>query len=200
MQAKVSELYNKYGGLYDSLLSIIRESEMRVIAEEQDSLFSENVNFFIKSYMINICSYLEAYLQDIALELANDINERVKIAKIPHNFLYWNMRNDLKDKNLKFENANFPAEMKNISDTISANPHKTIKAYRLLGIDLTLENDFNENKDLINSVVIKRNNIIHHNDSAMDVSFGDLALNIDSFKRYMRAIQSAIINISTSTE
>ena len=51
MQARAAELYEKYENLYDLLVSIIQVSEQRVISEEPDDLFSDNVNFFVKSYM-----------------------------------------------------------------------------------------------------------------------------------------------------
>jgi len=199
MHNKATELYEKYENLYDLLCSIIKKSEQRVIAEPQDDLFSDNVNFFVKSYMINICSYLEAYLQDIAFEYHKSINEKIKSLKIPHNFIYWRLSKDIKDKDLKFEEANYPANKKEISDNLSANPYRTIKLYRLLGIDLTTEAEFNENKDLVNTVIIKRNNIIHHNDSAMDVSFSDLITNIEIFKKYMSAVKNAVITSSSIT-
>lgn len=199
MQVKASELYEKYENLYDKLISIIQISENRVLAENQDALFLENVNFFVKSYLINICSYLEAYLQDLAFEYAKVINERIKNAKIPFNFIYWKVSKDPKDKYLKYEQAAYPANKKDISDELSANPYKTIKIYRYLGVDLTSENGFNDNKDLVNTVVTKRNNIVHHNDSAMDISFSDLIVNIEVFKSYMEAIKNAVENSSNIT-
>ncbi|MCX7093344.1 MAG: HEPN domain-containing protein [Methylobacter sp.] len=199
MQARAAELYEKYENLYDLLVSIIQVSEQRVISEEPDDLFSDNVNFFVKSYMINICSYLEAYIQDLAFEYAKVVNERVRNAKIPHNFIYWKVAKEVKDKDLEFKEANYPADKKEISESVSANPYKTIKLYRLLGVDLTSEASFNANKELVNSVVIKRNNIVHHNDSAMDVSFSDLIINIEAFKKYMEAIKCAVVHATNST-
>lgn len=193
MQDKINELFLRYENLYDDLVDIIELSENRVLSDDQDKLFSDNVNFFVKSYMINICSYLEAYLQDIAYEYAKEINRRIRIARIPHNFICWKVSRDPKEKELKFEEANYPSNRKDIADGLSANPYKTIKTYRLLGIDLSSEDDFNNNKDLVNSVVNKRNNIVHHNDSAIDVSFSDLSSNIQVFKVYMGAIKNAVL-------
>jgi len=199
MQDKVDELFGRYESLYDNLFEIIELSEDRVLSENPDALFSDNVNFFVKSYMINICSYLEAYLQDLAYEYAKEINHRIRLAKIPHNFIYWKASRDPKEKDLRFEEANYPANRKDISDGLSANPYKTLKAYRILGIDLSAENEFNKNKDLINAVVNKRNNIVHHNDNAMDVSFSDLSSNIQVFKIYMGAVRNAVLCASGNT-
>ncbi|MBZ5488175.1 hypothetical protein HW452_11640 [Halomonas aquamarina] len=199
MEDKVDELFGRYQSLYDNLFEIIELSEDRVLSENPDNLFSDNVNFFVKSYMINICSYLEAYLQDLAYEYAKEINRRIRIARIPHNFICWKASRDPKDKDLAFENADYPSSKRDISDGLSANPYKTLKAYRLLGIDLSKEDGFNKNKDLINTVVNKRNNIIHHNDNAIDVSFSDLSSNIKVFKLYMGAIRNAVLFASGNT-
>ncbi|MBW5800977.1 HEPN domain-containing protein [Halomonas elongata] len=199
MQDKVDDLFEKYKNLYDNLFEIIELSEERVLSDNPDELFSDNVNFFVKSYMINICSYLEAYLQDLAYEYAKEINRRLKLARIPHNFIYWKASRDPKEKDLRFKEADYPSNKKDISDGLSANPYKTLKAYRLLGVDLSAEDEFNKNKDLINAVVNKRNNIVHHNDNAMDVSFSDLSSNIHVFKMYMGAVRNAVLYCSGNT-
>lgn len=191
-----NELYGKYEGLLTTLKGIISQSHSRVLEEEPDEIFSDNVNFFVKSYLINICTYLEAYLQDIAFEHTNRISERLKDASIPHNFLYWKLAKEVKEKDLSFENAKYKFNKKEISDAISGNPYKTIKAFRLIGIDLNSDDKFNEHKELINSIVNKRNNIIHHNDDASDISFSDLITNIDIFLEYMLTINSLVADLN----
>jgi hypothetical protein len=69
--------------------------------------------------------------------------------------------------------------------------------FRFLGIDLLGEEGFNKNKDVVTSVVVKRNNIVHHNDSASDVSFSDIEGYIDVFVDYMLAIQKAAYGAKT---
>jgi len=190
MQAE--ELFHQYEKLYISLRQIIKDSEKRVLDSTPDELFSSNVNFFVKSYMINICTYLEAYLQDIAYWYSKEINTRLQEANIPHNFIYWQTSRETKSKDLKFIDSSFPVAKEDISDSLSANPYKTIKLFCLLGVDLTKIEAFQTNKELVNSVVIKRNNIIHHNDKAMDVSFSDLLSYVDVFLEYMRSIDTAL--------
>ena len=190
------ELYEKYEGLLTTLKHIISQSQGRVLKEEPDEIFSNNINFFVKSYLINICTYLEAYLQDVAFEHTSRISQRLKDASVPHNFLYWKLAKEVKDKDLVFENANYKFSKKEISDTISGNPYKTVKAFRLIGIDLNLAVNFNEHKELVNSIVSKRNNIIHHNDDASDISFSDLLLNIDVFLEYMSSINEIVGNLN----
>lgn len=194
MQAKIIAISQRYNQLYDSLISIIQTSEVRVLDLQQDDLFANNVNFFVKAYLTNICSYLEAFLQDLAFEYAKSINERIKLAKIPHNIVYWKTANEIKSNKLLFKNTEISVTRQDISDNLSANPYKTINTYRLLGINVESEQGFIDNKDLVNAVVTKRNNIIHHNDQAVDVSFSDLVLHIEVFKKYMAAISKALEN------
>ncbi|MBE0472187.1 MAG: hypothetical protein IBX55_22105 [Methyloprofundus sp.] len=187
-----SALYEKYYGLLSALRVIIEQSQERVIGDEPDVLFASNINFFVKSYLINICTYLEAYLQDVAFEHASRITERLMQAKIPHNFLYWRLSKDTKEKDWKFENASYKCEKKELSDVISGNPGKTIAAFRSIGVDLISSDSFSQHTDLVGSIVSKRNSIIHHNDDASDISFSDLLENIDVFLEYMQSIKELL--------
>ena len=184
-----SDLYGKYESLLKALKVIVEQSHARVISDEPDVIFSDNVNFFVKSYLINICTYLEAYLQDIAFEYSRRVNERLIQAEIPHNFLYGKLVNDVKDKELRYVNASYAYKKEELSDIISGNPYKTIKAFQLIGIDLSSSEKFVEHKNLIGAIVNKRNNIIHHNDEANDISFSDLIVHINVFLEYMLAIE-----------
>jgi hypothetical protein len=184
--------YDRYATLYYSLRDIIILSEERVLREEPDELFMQNINFFVKSYLINICTYLEAYLLDIAFMYASEINSKVTSLRIPHNYVHWRMVKDIKDKDLAFSDFNLAVTKKEISDQLSANPYKTIKVFRYLGIDLTCITEFENNKDLVSSVVNKRNDIIHHNDNAVDITFADLLSYIQTFLIYMKSIDGVI--------
>jgi hypothetical protein len=185
-------LYGKYEALLITLKKIIEQSQARVLREEPDDIFSDNVNFFVKSYLINICTYLEAYLQDIAFEYSGRVSDRLKQAKIPHNFLYGILSKDIKEKELEYVDASYMYNKKELSDIISGNPHKTINAFRLIGIDLGSSEKFVEHKNLVGTIVNKRNNIIHHNDEASDISFSDLLLHIDVFLEYMLSINNLL--------
>lgn len=191
--------YQRYEGLYFSLKEIIKSSEERVLREDSDELFIENVNFFVKSYLISICTYLEAYLQDVAFMYASDLDNRVKCAEIPHNFVHWRIVKEIKDKELDFKNVDLSVNKKEISDNLSANPYRTIKLFRYLGIDLTSKDGFEDNKALVNSVVNKRNNIVHHNDKARDISFSDLVSYIKVFLSYMKSIDDSIVQSRKTT-
>lgn len=192
MQQSASvDIFARYESLFVSLKSVIKESENRVIRDIPDELFSENVNFFVKSYLISVCSYLEAYLQDVAFKYTQELNLRISSANIPHNFIHWKMVNGLKDKNLKYEVVDLSVSKGDISSNISANPYRTLKLFQLLGIDLSAVTGFQNNRDLVNTVVTKRNNIVHHNNDAADVAFGDLITYIDVILVYMKSIDEA---------
>lgn len=193
IEANLDKILQKYESLLDHLDSIIIHSEKRVLLDE-DELFTDNVNFFIKAYLVDMCTYVEALLQEIALVLSNDIHLRLRDANIPINFLHWQLpSSNYKDRDLKFEIANFSPLAQDINDRLSANPYKTLKLFELLGVELASCQYFKENKSLINSIVSKRNNIIHHNDAALDISFNDLNEYIKIFKEYVREIIKHII-------
>ncbi|WP_342040303.1 MAE_28990/MAE_18760 family HEPN-like nuclease [Aeromonas caviae] len=177
------------------LKEIIKQSSDRVLSDEPDELFSTNVNFFVKSYLISICTYLESYLQEVAFELAKGICERANSANIPHNFLYWMTAKEIKEKDLKFTNATFKITKEKISDELSGNPYKTIRLFRFLGINLSSEVEFTNKKDLVNALVNKRNQIVHHNNSANDISFNDLLHNIELVVSYMNIIQQCVDSV-----
>ncbi|MCP4159658.1 MAG: hypothetical protein GY760_06260 [Deltaproteobacteria bacterium] len=187
-----SSLLIKYESLFDSLEVIIKCSENRVVCDTPDELFIDNVNFFVKSYIISICTYLEAYLQDIAYQYIQDLNERISQTSIPHNYVLWKIRKEVKSKELKFQNLNIETTKKELSDNLSGNPYKTITLFKYLGVDITCDNAFQKSKALVSSIVIKRNNIIHHNDKAMDISFSDLFHYIETVLIYMNSIDQSI--------
>ncbi|WP_318438701.1 HEPN domain-containing protein [Photobacterium leiognathi] len=191
-----SETYQKYESLFLDLKLIISKSEHRVICNQPDELFLDNVNFFVKSYLISICSYLEAMLQDLAFIQAQEINSRVLNAKIPNNFMLWRVADNIKEKDKRwgYNTGNLFISKKEISNNISANPYRTLKLFNKLGINLNANDTFESNKDLINTIVEKRNNIIHRNDRATSISFGDLGDYIDIILIYSKAI---VISLET---
>ena len=99
---------------------------------------------------------------------------------------------DIKEKELEYVDASYAYTKKELSDIISGNPYKTINAFRLIGIDLGSSEKFVEHKSLVGTIVNKRNNIIHHNDEASDISFSDLLVHIDVFLEYMLSIESLL--------
>ncbi|WP_141099346.1 HEPN domain-containing protein [Pseudomonas nitroreducens] len=188
-----NEIFEKFKKQYENLEGIISESQKRTVSDPVDDLFSENLNFFIKAYLINICTYLEAFLQELALCRLERIKKLVSDVSIPHNLMIWCTKAEHKEKDLKFEEFKIEKTKSDISDELSGNPYKTINTFKLLGIDIRKNQKFEEHKDVIGSIVTKRNNIIHHNDEASDISLNDLITYIPKFIEYSSGILESIL-------
>lgn len=186
-----TECFERYCSLFLSLKEIVDETEQNTLLEE-NYFFNKNINFFVKSYLITLCTYLESYLSEAAEWHCDKLNNKIKAASLPHNFLLWRVKKDFKDKELKYIDADLKVDKDEISDNLSGNPYKTIKIFSYLGLNLTSSSEFNSNKDVINSIVIKRNNIIHHNDHANDISLSDIKGYIDLFLIYIKTIDDII--------
>lgn len=148
--------------------------------------------------MVTICTYLEAFLQEIAHEYANLISKKANDAKIPKNFILWKMVSNRKNEDLDFNHLEIVVNKKEIADEISGNPGKTISLFKYLGINLLEVSNFCTSKDLVGSVVEKRNNIIHHNDDATDITFKDLQDQIVTILNYMEAINDKISSLTSA--
>jgi len=61
-------------------------------------------------------------------------------------------------------------------------------------LDLNTNSEFENYKDIIGAIVTKRNNIVHHNDEASDISFYDIIGNIKLIKEYITIIDKEVIN------
>ncbi len=189
-----TECYERYHSLFLSLKEVITDTERNIIANENE-FFNKNVNFFVKSYLITLCTYLESYLTDVATWHCEKINNRIKSACLPHNFLVWRInKKGFKEQDLKYSDADLTVDKGEISDGLSGNPYKTIKAFSYFGVNLVTSSDFNSNKDVVNTIVTKRNNIIHHNDHANDISLADINGYIDLLLKYMMAIDKAVFD------
>lgn len=202
MNNQPTSFYEHYAKLYSSLIKIIAASEQRLLQDSPDELFHENSNFFAKAYLVSICIYLEAYIQDTAYMYADELNSRLKSAMIPHNFVHWRI---LKDKDITkgiwaFKDLELLIDKEDLSDRVSGNPGKTIDLFRKLGINLESLNDFKLNKDRVGFIVEQRNKIVHHNDKAADITFSDLLAHINVFLTYMKSIDDAVMeNMSRRT-
>lgn len=175
-----------------ALQKVIQISGERVIQPEPDELFIENINLFIKAYLVSICTHLESYLQELAFNHATQINNRIQLAKIPTNFATWRITPKYKPADLKYEILNLEVSKKDVSENISGNPYRTIALFRLLGIQIENDADFQSKRSIVNSIVEKRNNIIHHNDNANDITFNDLISYIENVIIYMSGIKKAL--------
>lgn len=185
--------YPTYEKLVLRLKEVVTISQQRITDESPDPLFNENLNFFTKAYLISLCTYLEAFLQDVAWAYVSSVNDRIATAQIPSNVVRWCFAKDVREKDLAFEALTLDLSRKDVADELSGNPGKTIALFRKIGIDLRSNGEFEACKEVVGSIVAKRNNIIHHNDSAADISMKDLLSYADQFLSYMRAVQTCAL-------
>ncbi|BFU63953.1 HEPN domain-containing protein [Rodentibacter abscessus] len=77
---------------------------------------------------------------------------------------------------------------------ISGNIKKTFNVFELLGVELANVVRDKPIKDQITAIVNKRNDIIHRNDDAIDISLSDISQYIETVDNYMSTIKDGIIN------
>jgi RiboL-PSP-HEPN len=174
-------LLNNFLDQFDGLKKVVTESAERSIQDPPDALFYEHQNIFIKAYLVSACSMLEAFIQDLAYAYVEVIQNRINGVNLPFNMIMWAAEHE--KARLDFKRFTSNKAKKDISDLISPNYYKTMKAFAKVGIDLSASNIDNF-KDLITSKVEKRNKIVHDNDEALDLSFADIVDTIDKFKEY----------------
>jgi len=187
-----SETFRKYANLLADLKSLVEETEKRVLRAEPDPLFVQNANFFVKSYLITLCTYLEAFQQEKALEFIQRIDAKIRTIAVPRNVIRWSIAQEVKDKDLSFERFSLGISREKVFDELSGNPRKTMTLFKLLGVDLRSNPHFEGAKDAVFSVVSKRNRIIHHNDDASDVTLGDIKTWCQTFAEYSLAIDKCV--------
>lgn len=178
----------------DSLFNIIEESNRRIMQETPDALFVGNVNFFTKSFLVIMCVYLEAYIKDVLEFYGNELDKRLSSCLIPHNLVKWSFQpqSSLKASDQMDCVYKINITKENIDKHISANPYRTKGLFTDLGIYLDGCTLFSEKIDEINSIVTKRNQIVHYNDDASDVSDGDLKHYIVTIKEYIAVLDTEI--------
>lgn len=188
-----TDIYKKYLELYEDLRTIVHETEKRVTQVDAalDSFFSENYNFMTKAFLINICIYLESYTKDIVYHKINSINSILERSEIPYNLVKWSIQfpKDLKDSDLRFENMRITIKRQDIDSYVSGNPYKTMRLLKRLGLNLEISQ---EHLELIDSIVKKRNQIIHQNSDASDVSLSDVLRYVDEVLEYMLILDNSL--------
>lgn len=142
-----------------------------------------------------MCTYLEAFLTDIAFIRIENITHKLQNVSIPHNIVKWSFCNLSKDKIdglEEFKDLSISIKKDDLNEHLSGNVNKTINAFKKIGMNLIKIQGFSDNKDQISSIVNKRNKIIHKNDDASDVSMVDLINNIETLIKYMDSIKTAV--------
>lgn len=179
---------------YTKLAEIIETTNKRLLSDEPDKLIVENVNFFTKSFLVMMCAYLESYIKDALMIIIDDVNSKLNSTKIPHNLIKWtlNIEKEFKESDSKFEQLKIKLKKRDLDDYISGNPFKTKELFKKFGIPLDKSENFNSQKDIVNSIVVKRNKVVHHNDDASDISYKDLNDYIEIFKNYLENLDKEI--------
>ena len=189
---------NKYLSQLDNLKIIANESSQRIVND--DPLFATHVNVFVKSYLIMLCSILEAYLKEEVMDYIEEVDCLLNELKFTKNLLAWGMlskQDDLYKKLVGNEITVFSLgiDEKEVDDRLSANVERTITTFRRCGVNIIDCPAFVASKSLIASIVIKRNAAVHHNDEASDISLLDIVVWIDEIKDYVKGISSFVSGI-----
>lgn len=176
------------------LKEIIDTANCRLISDTPDSFFQENANFFTKSFLVIMCAYLESYLKDALMVIVDETNNKLATHYIPHNLIKWsfNIDKEFKDNDSKIEPLKLKIKKKELDDFISGNPFKTKDLFKKFGIVLDNNANFNNQKEIINSIITKRNKVVHHNDEASDISNKDLKDYIDAILDYISNIDNLV--------
>lgn len=173
-----------------------------IISDEPLSFVYENANFLTKSFLISLCGYLETYLKDVLEVLIIDYNERITRESFPYNLVRWSIENkdksDSKVQNLldkkktRYEDLSIKLKKKDLDAFISGNPFRTKELFTMFGINLDEVEYYNQNKDTVNQIVVKRNNILHHNDDASDLSNQDIMNYLTEIKNYCKKLDEQV--------
>jgi hypothetical protein len=199
METKAFFDYNKK---LEDLERTINDCNSVLISDTPSSFVYDNANFLTKSFLIALCGYLETYLKDVLEILIIDYNERISRENFPYNLIRWTIENKekpdskvqalLERKKSRFEHFQVKLKKKDLDPFISGNPYRTKDLFEMFGFDLDEEYDFNSRKETINHIVLKRNNILHHNDDASDISNTDVLQFIIEIRDYSKKLDELI--------
>lgn len=198
----MTKAFENFDDKLKGLKEIVKECDRILISSEPLSFVSDNVNFFTKSFLINLCGYLETYLKDVLELFILDINEELKKSAFPHNLVRWSIETKpntkakvstiLEKGKCRYEPLMIKLQKRDLDPFISGNPFRTRELFKMFGFDLGSSQYFNNSKELINTIIVKRNNILHHNDDASDLSNSDILTQIKEIKNYAMEIDNII--------
>jgi|JI9StandDraft_2_1071091.scaffolds.fasta_scaffold146427_2 hypothetical protein len=179
----------------DDLNLMAVETNNRFLSKDSDLFISKNINFFTKSFMVIMCAYLESYLKDICMVIIDEMNNRLLENQLPYNLIKWHLSKDkdLKEADLKFENLHLRIKKNDLDEYISGSPFRTETLFKKFGIKLGENIEFKTFRDKVNTIIVKRNNIVHYNDDASDLSVNDIVGNILFIKTYIHTIDKIVV-------
>lgn len=190
-----TEIFNNYIEQFRKLKDLIIETNKRVVDNPEDEYITNSINFFSKSFLVMACAYLEAYLKDVAIAIVAEVDKVLSLNPISSNLIHWSvLKEKFKESGGEYDDFKLSIDAKVIDNEISGNVGKTISLFSRLGINLLRSDNFNDNKDIISSIVVKRNDVVHHNDEVGDLSFLDIVGRVDYLMIYIKAIDDEIID------
>lgn len=191
-----THIFIKSEELLNNLINLSELTNQKTIDGNSDEYFEININFFTKSFMVLMCAYLEAYVKDVAQFYIQEVNKVLIRTNIPANILKWSILKNKFDhkKENDFSTLKLSISEDDIDKNVSANPHTTTPFFVRLGIDLSQNSDYAEVKDTIETIVNKRNSIVHHNDAASDIGLADVVENAKLIKCYIKILDNEILS------
>ena len=176
---------------------MVKKTELAVIEGANTTpLVTDNVNFFTKSFLISACAHLEMCIKEIVFELAADIDARLSMAAIPASIVEWRLTQKKRTETNSGGKPLLRVNMtkKEVDDMVSGNVYRTREALAIVGVELSDNKEQWESwKDSIQAIVTRRNNIVHHNDDASDLSMGDIKVHIQSIINYIDFVVAACL-------
>jgi hypothetical protein len=197
-----TKVFNNFEEKLEDLEKTITDCNEIIISDEPLSFVYDNANFLTKSFLISLCGYLETYLKDALEVLIIDYNDRITRENFPYNLVRWSIENKdksdskvqslLDKKKARFEDLSIKLKKKDLDAFISGNPFRTKEIFTMFGINLDALEYYNENKDSVNQIITKRNNILHHNDDASDLSNQDILEYTNQIRTYCKKLDEQV--------
>lgn len=194
MSARVTSAAQTYKLGLTELEAMVHATEQEVVGGSGSSpILTDNINFFTKSFLISLCAHLEMCIKEIVFAIAEDIDERARAASIPTALIEWRYNTKKKGDGItQGVRLEIGMTRKEVDDLVSGNVYRTKEALAYVGVDLANDKAAWEMwKDMIQTIVTRRNNIVHHNDDASDLSLGDIRQYIASARAYIDFIINA---------
>jgi hypothetical protein len=195
----LNKILSKHQDLLDEV--ILHAQEIKSLLLKDEDYFGRNNNFLVRSIVINICSCIESYVKEVfEFVVVHHFGEQLKKMGMPLPIAYLLQEKGVSEKVLKStkDKANFVLNndkrtLDNITEYPSANFDKTLNVFAIMGIDLK---DYIEEADVsqITQLVNKRNQIVHKNDRAGDISIADTIKFTQVTKNYLQLMHKALLS------
>jgi hypothetical protein len=206
----ITKAFESFKDKLADLKKTIDDCDAILVSDSPSSFVYQNANFLTKSFLVNLCGYLETYFKDALELLLIDYNDLVRKGNLPYNLIRWAIEQKpnadakvsslLEKKHCRKESLTIKLKKKDLDQFISGNPFKTRELFEMFGINLEESTYFNNTKELINTIITKRNNILHHNDNASDISNSDILFHIIEIEKYAFEIDKIVASKITDRQ